>query len=160
MFSKRAKLVSISSVMGLFVAAAWLIMSAPAYATDIAWHSKGEPAKWSWVGSLRTNERTGTVEFKTGEKATFVCNGMNHSLDANRKQPWDTQCVYRFDDLSAITTHSAGTFDDVTQESKGAGKFVSGSGRFEGIAGEFTQVGHFSGDTVETDAVGSYSLAK
>ena len=65
---------------------------------------------------------------------------------------------FRFDDLSAITTHTAGTFDNVTQETKGVGKLVSGSGRFEGITGEVTVIGHFVGYSAESDWVGSYSL--
>ncbi len=151
--------VSASSGMGLVLAAALVALPAPSSATDIAWYAKGEPAKRSWVGAERSYERVYTVEFKTGEKATSVCNGMSHaSSSVDPRTPWDQQCVTRFDDLSAFTTHSAGRFDPKTQESRGTGKFVSGSGRFEGITGEFTTVGHFSGDTVESDSVGSYSL--
>ena len=149
-----------SSLTGLVLAAALLTSPTPSYAADLAWHSKSEgvPAKESWIGSERTFERTGTAEFKKGEKATYVCNGMNHSAAVPDERKWDQQCVFRFDDLSAITTHTAGTFDNVTQESKGAGRFVSGSGRFEGITGEVTVVGRFVGYSAESDWVGSYSL--
>jgi hypothetical protein len=117
MFSKTAKLVSISSMIGLFVAATSLAMATSLNAIDIAWHSKSEgvPPKESWIGSERTFERVGTAEFKTGEKATYVCNGMNHPLAAvPNKLPWDQQCVFRFDDLSALTIHMAGSFDSST----------------------------------------------
>jgi hypothetical protein len=144
----------------LVIAMALAASPAPSRAIDIAWHSKSEgvPAKESWIGSERTFERTGTAEFKSGDKATFVCNGMNHAAAVPDKRLWDQQCVFRFDDLSAITTHTAGTFDNVAQETRGVGKFVSGSGRFEGIAGEVTVVGHFVGYSAESDWVGLYSL--
>lgn len=127
-------------------------------ATDIAWRSKAEPAKRSWIGAEGSYERTGTAEVKTGEKTTFICNGMYHLFADKNNQPWDQQCVYRFDDLSAFIIHLSGSFNASTLETKGAGKFIGGAGRFEGIAGEVTMVGHFSGDIVESDAVGSYSL--
>jgi hypothetical protein len=146
--------------MALVIGTALVAFSAPSCATDIAWHSKGEPAKRILMGAEGSSyERMYTVEFKTGEKATSVCNGMTHpSSSVDPRTPWDQLCVTRFDDLSAITTHSAGHFDPKTQESRGTGTFVSGSGRFEGITGEFTMVAHFSGDTVEGDSLGSYSL--
>jgi hypothetical protein len=86
---------------------------------------------------------------------------MNHPLAAvPNKLPWDQQCVFRFDDLSALTIHMAGSFDSSTQETKGMGKFVSGTGRFEGIIGEVTATSHFTGYIVDTDWVGSYSLPR
>jgi len=156
--AQRAQLCS--SLIAFVLATALAASSPPSRAADIRWHSKsgGVPAKESWIGSERTFERTGSAEFKTGEKATFVCNGMNHQAAVPDKRPWDQQCVFRLDDLSAITTHTAGTFDNVTQETKGVGKFVSGSGRFEGITGEVTVIGHFVGYSAESDWIGSYSL--
>lgn len=153
--------VSVPSLMVGVLAMALVAFAASSRANDIAWHSKSEgvPPKESRIGSERTFERIGTAEFKTGEKATYVCNGMNHSLTAvPDKLPWDQQCVFRFDDLSVLTTHTAGTFNASTQETEGSGKFVSGTGRFEGISGEVTLVGHFTGYIVDTDWVGSYSL--
>jgi hypothetical protein len=158
----RVRQIYVSEVSSLTVLVfATALVSSPtlSYASDLAWHTKSEgvPAKESSIGSERTFERTGTAEFKK-EKATYVCNGMNHSAAVPDKRKWDQQCVFRFDDLSAITTHTAGTFDNVTQETKGAGQFVSGSGRFEGITGEVTVVGRFVGYSAESDWVGSYSL--
>jgi hypothetical protein len=153
MFSKTAKLVQMSSMIGLFVAAACLTMSGPALATDIAWHAKGEPASWHNANY----ERKGTVDFKTGEQGSYLTYGTNHK-DENGLMPWVSQTVFRFDDLSSITVRMAGNFDRASQITKGSGEFVSGTGRFEGITGKVTLVGKFSGSTSEMDWAGSYSL--
>ena len=73
-------------------------------------------------------------------------------------RPWVSQTVFRFDDLSSITVKMTGNYDPASYVTKGSGDIVSGTGRFEGVTGKVTMVGHFSGDNVETDWSGSYSL--
>ena len=135
------------------VVLALAVIASPALATDIAWHSKTEPA--SWAGA--NYERKGTVDFKTGEQGSFLSYGTNRKVE-NGLMPWIAVYVFRFDDLSSITVKQEGTFDPASQVSKGSGEFLGGTGRFEGITGKVTLVGRFSGSTAETDWVGAYTL--
>ena len=145
--------VSTSSLVALVLAAALAGFPAPSTAADIAWHAKGGPATWHNANY----ERRGDVDFKTGEQGSFLTYGTNHPMD-NGLRPWISQTVFRFDDLSSITVRMAGNYDPASQVTKGSGEIMSGTGRFEGITGKVTLVGHFSGDTVEADWAGSYSL--
>jgi hypothetical protein len=43
--------------------------------------------------------------------------------------------VFRFDELSALIIHASGSFNAGKFETKGAAKFVGGTGRFEGYYG-------------------------
>lgn len=142
-----------SNLIVLVVATALMGVSLPSRAADIAWHAKGEPATWH-----NTNyERRGAVDFRTGEQGSFLTYGTNHAME-NGLRPWVSQTVFRFDDLSSITVKMTGNYDPASYVTKGAGEIVSGTGRFEGITGKVTLVGHFSGDIMEGDWVGTYSL--
>ena len=83
--------------------------------------------------------------------------GSNHAVD-NGLMPFATVYMFRFDDLSSITVRMVGNFEQASQLSKGSGEILAGTGRFEGITGKVTLVGHFTGSMVEIDWVGSYSL--
>ena len=138
--SERGSVVRlVSSAVVLILA----ILASPALATDIAWHSKGEPASWHNANF----ERKGTVDFKTGEQGSFLSHGTNRKVE-NGLVPWIAVYVFRFADLSSITVIQAGNFDQASQISKGSGEFLVGTGRFEGITGKVTVVGRFSGSTV------------
>jgi hypothetical protein len=148
------KAMSAYTVIGLVLATATAAMPFPARATDIAWHAESMTTYNVWPNT----ERKGTVALETGEKASFVSKSTAELSDDKGMTPWKAEYVLRFDDGSAITFRSAGTFDRITEVSTGAGEFVSGTGRFEGITGKLTQVSRFSSSMVGTDFVGSYSL--
>ena len=149
----NANVVSTSGLIALVLATALVGFPLPSCATDIAWHAKGELATWHNANY----ERRGVVDFKTGDQGSFLTYGTNHPMD-NGLRPWVSQTVFRFDDLSSITVRMAGTYEPASQVTKGSGEIMSGTGRFEGITGKVTLVGHFSGDTFEGDWGGTYSL--
>jgi hypothetical protein len=156
MFSKRAKLVPMSSVIGLFVAAACLAVSVPLHATDIVWHETSV-LKYSSYPDYR---REGTAVFKTGEKANVVVNGKAEGSPKEDVGAFKGDWLLRFDDGSSITIHVAGTRGNTTWAGSCSGEFASGTGRYEGITGKVTFVSQVSGSVNEIDWVGSYSLPK
>lgn len=148
-----SKVVSTSSLIVLALSMALVAFPATSRATDIAWHSTGAPATWHNANY----ERKGTVDFNTGEQGSLLTYGTNHPRDKGLR-PWVSQTVFRFDDLSSISVGMSGNYDPASQVTRGSGEIMSGTGRFEGITGKVTLVGHFSGDSVEADWIGSYSL--
>lgn len=156
MFSKTAKLVQMSSMIGLFVAAACLTMSAPALATDIAWHETSV-LKYSVYPDYK---REGTAVFRTGEKANLVINGKAGGSPEQDVGRFTGEWLLRFDDGSTITIQVAGTRGITTGTGSGSGEFVSGTGRYEGITGKVTFVSQISSSVSEGDWTGSYTLPK
>ena len=145
---------SASGLMVLIVATAMVAFPVPSRATDITWHSRGEPAVWNNANY----ERKGTVDFKTGETGSFISYGTNRPTDKGLT-PFVSQYVLRFDDLSSIIVRMAGNFDEAIRVAKGSGEILGGTGRFEGITGKVTVVSRFSGGSApEMDWTGSYSL--
>jgi len=143
------------TVIGLVLATAIGAMPLPVRATDIAWYAETMTTYSVWP----ITERTGTVALETGERASLVSKSTADLSDDKGMTPWKAEYVLCFDDGSVITIRSAGTFDQRTEVSIGAGEFLSGTGRFEGITGKLTQVSRFSSSSVGTDFVGSYSLS-
>ena len=64
------------------------------------------------------------------------------------------QEVMRFDDRSMIIIQYEGRGNEGTRAATFQGEFLSGTGRFAGIAGTFKCAGKFR----EVDCIGSYSL--
>ena len=156
MFSETVKLLPISTVIGLFVAAASLAMSVPLHATDIAWHETSV-LKYSVYPDYK---REGTAVFKTGEKANLVIDGKAGVSPEQDVRRFTGEWLLRFDDGSTITIQVAGTRVITTGTGSGSGEFVSGTGRYEGITGKVTFVSQISSSISEGDWTGSYTLPK
>ena len=77
------------------------------------------------------------MEFKAGEKGSFLTYGTNHPMD-NGLRPWLSQTVFRFDDLSSISVKMAGNYDPASHMTKGSGEIIGGN--------------------IEADWAGTYSL--
>jgi hypothetical protein len=133
---------------------AGIAVTAPAVATDLAWHSTGGPA----VRFAMNFERKGTVDFK-GEQGSFVAYGTDLP-QTSALMPYVVVYVFRFDDISSITVRTNGEFDPGTKTSKVSGEILSGTGRFVGIRGKVAAINRITGDILETDWTGSYSLPK
>ena len=140
-------------VCGVLTGAVFAV-GVPALAADIDWHSKGEPAV-----RFGTNfERKGTLDFK-GEQASFVAYGTDLP-QTSIVMPYVVVYVFRFEDMSSITVRTNGDYDPGTRTARASGDILSGTGRFVGIRGKLTAINRMTGDILETDWTGSYSLPK
>jgi len=144
---------SMVSVVRLLLAAALLTITVPVNATEVAWHM----ALKLTYDSAPNYEREGTAVSKAGEKASVAVKGTYDATDEKGARPFKGQWLLRFDDGSMITIQLAGSTDNAGAI-RASGEFVSGTGRFKGIAGKLTYAGQRSGSDTETDLVGSYSL--
>jgi len=129
-----------------------LLLALPlaAQAADISWHrstrvvdSQG-PKTW----------QEGHVTFANGERAIITVNGIDGPMNSENWITFKGQEVMRFDDRSLIIMQYEGRANEGTRATTFQGEFLSGTGRFEGIAGTFKCAGKLR----EVDCSGSYSL--
>lgn len=131
-----------------------MLMAVPALAqaTDISW--KTTLTSGTMGGGKFT--RAGTAVLGTGETAEVNNEGTDGAIDEKGRANVTVDSVMRFKDGSSITTRYTGYRDTKTLEVAGRGEFLSGTGKYRGITGNFT----YSGSTGKTDSVGTYSLKK
>ena len=135
--------------MALYVAALTLLPLA-AQAVDISWHRSTRMVD---SDGPRTRKE-GTVTFANGERAVIIVNGIDGPMDRDNWMTFKGQEVMRFDDRSMIMLQYEGRQIEGTRATTFQGDFLSGTGRFEGIAGTFKCAGKLR----EEDCSGSYSL--
>jgi hypothetical protein len=124
--------------------------SAIAYAEEIAWRQLTEQTA-GLGGGMFTRE--GKATFKGGETATVATTSKMGPSSADASFPFEGQAVFTFVDGSTFTARFGGT-DKFDYTQTGWGEFISGTGRFQGIAGRYT----FQGKRGDTEHVGTYSL--
>ncbi len=131
-----------------------ILAAAPALAlgADISWKSTIDSGTMG--GGKFT--RLGTAVLSTGEKAELKLEGSDGAVDEKGRGTITVDAVMRFKDGSSITTRYAGYRDPKTLDVAGKGEFVSGSGKYQGITGEFSYTGHLG----DTKSVGTYTLKK
>jgi hypothetical protein len=162
LFDRTIKTLSVPLLYAGVIAGATLAAPDPAYGTDITGRSVSvvEPAA---AGFDYT--RHGVATFGSGELAAGVINGKLGPVSEGREYA-KIEATYRFDDGSTISMRFDGSWDLTT--GSGAGDFVAGTGRFQGITGTFTYTGKLHGridgnpprfpGPAEADWTGSYSV--
>ena len=138
--------------MGRFTAIVLAVVPALGLCADISWKSTTDS------GTMASGKftRLGAAAFSTGEKAELKLVGSEGAVDEKGRATVTVESVMRFKDGSSITTRHAGYRDPKTLETAGKGQFVSGTGRYQGITGQFSYTGHLG----STESVGTYTLTK
>jgi hypothetical protein len=112
-------------------------------------------------------ERQGDVLFEDGEKAKQILRG---TIDFNQgKGTFHSYSIFTFDDGSTTVVRNEGTFEippgGKLPVSEGKGKYIKGTGRFQGIEGTVSikgkqtkpYGGEYKGDQ-EIEATATYTL--
>jgi len=106
-------------------------------------------------------EKKGVAIYENGETAAYDARG---TFDYVKGQgPWEGYCQNSFADGSTIITKYQGTSTIVEGKKllKGEGKYIKGTGRFEGIKGKFSITGKYITKAYSvTDITGTYTLPK
>jgi hypothetical protein len=149
---RKADLRKCSGWAGWIAAAVLAAAPALALGADISWKSTTDS------GTMASGKftRLGAAVLSTGEKAELKLEGSEGAVDDKGRATVAVESVMRFKDGSSITTRHAGYRDPKTLETAGKGEFVSGTGRYQGISGQFTYTGYLG----STDSVGTYTLTK
>jgi hypothetical protein len=106
-------------------------------------------------------EKKGVAIYENGETAAYDTRG---TFDFIKGQgPWDGYCQISYADGSTIITKYQGTSTIVEGKKllKGEGKYIKGTGRFEGIKGKFSLAGKYITKAYSVvDVTGTYTLPK
>lgn len=154
MFSyRKAHFAMASGLVGWLAAVVLIAAPGLAQGADISW--KYTVGSGTMGGGKFT--RLGTAVLSTGETAEVKNEGIDGPSDEKGRPTVTVDSVMRFKDGSSIAMRYAGYRDPkLRDEAAGSGEFVSGTGRYQGITGQFTYKG-FAGST---EAVGTYTLKK
>ncbi len=152
--NRKAHFGMASRLAGWLVAVVLTAAPALAQGADISW--KYTVGSGTMGGGKFT--RLGTAVLSTGETAEVKYEGSEGASDEKKGRLTITiDAVMRFKDGSSITMRQVGYRDPgVGGEAAGSGEFVSGTGRYQGITGEYTYKGFLG----KTEAVGTYTLSK
>jgi hypothetical protein len=141
---------SFSILSRALYAAALTLLPLAAQAVDISWHRSTRLVDSE---GPRTRQE-GNVIFANGERAVIIVNGTDGPMDSDNWITFKGREVMRFDDRSMIFIQYEGRANEGTRATTFQGEFLSGTGRFEGVAGTFKCAGRLR----EVDCSGSYSL--
>jgi hypothetical protein len=142
-----------SGLAGWLTAAALLVVPALAQGADISW--KYTVASGTMGGGKFT--RLGTAVLSTGETADVKYEGTDGASDEKGRVTVTIDSVMRFKDGSSITMRQVGYRDPgMGGGAAGSGEFLSGTGKYQGITGQYT----YKGVLGKTEAVGTYTLKK
>ncbi len=173
---KRNVTITVVGVIGIFIIAAWLLVPAT--------QAKAETMKYNYTSQITKMEfivypdvkghvvglfeRRGVAIFEN-EVAALELWG---TFDYIKKQgPWEGYARITFKDGSTFTHKLLGASSfapDGTKLLKGKGEYIKGTGRFEGIKGEFSLTGRLitpnTKDKTKGDnwveVTGTYTLPK
>jgi hypothetical protein len=141
---------SFSILYRILYAAVLTLLPLAAHAVDMSWHRSTRMVDSE---GPRTRQE-GNVIFANGERAVTIVNGTDGPMNSENWITFKGQEVMRFDDRSMIIMQYEGRANEGTRAAAFQGEFLSGTGRFEGIAGTFKCAGKLR----EVDCSGSYSL--
>ncbi len=151
--ARKARLRFASGWVGWLTAAALLAVPALAQGADISW--KYTVASGTMGGGKFT--RLGTAVLSTGETAEVKYEGTDGASDEKGRVTVLIDSVMRFKDGSSITMRQVGYRDPgMGGGAAGSGEFLSGTGKYQGITGQYT----YKGVLGKTEAVGTYTLKK
>lgn len=138
---------------GWFAAAVLIAAPGLAQGADISW--KYTVASGTMGGGKFT--RLGTAVLSTGETAEVKYEGTEGASAEKGRLTITIDAVMRFKDGSSITMHQVGYHDPgMGGGAAGSGEFLSGTGKYQGITGQYTYKGFLG----KTEAVGTYTLKK
>ncbi len=106
-------------------------------------------------------EKKGVAIYENGEIAAYDTRGTFDSVKG--QGTWEGYCLTSFADGSTCVTKYQGTSTMVKGKKllKGKGKYIKGTGRFEGIKGKFSLAGKYITKAYSvTDVTGTYTLPK
>ncbi len=141
------------------VAATWLVLAAVALQIGATSTARAEEIAWRQVTTQtaflgRDYTREGDATFKNGEVAALAISGIvGPTSSVDFSHPYEAQAVFTFTDGSTIVARFSG-LEKADYAQSGSGRFVSGTGRFQGITGNYT----FQGKRGDTAHVGTYTL--
>ena len=106
-------------------------------------------------------EKKGVAIYENGETAAYDTRGTFDSVKG--QGPWEGYCLTSFEDGSTCVTKYQGTSTMVKGKKllKGKGKYIKGTGQFEGIKGKFSLTGKYITKAYSvSDVTGTYTLPK
>ena len=159
----------------LLIAAFLLVPATQAGAKSMQYKIVGYLTKVEWIAvpdvekhSVLLYERRGVAIYENGETAAYHSRGTSDSIKG--ESSFHGYSDYLFKDGSTIITEYTGTMwyppGEKLRSLKGEGKYIKGTGRFEGIKGEVSFTGKYvtpytkdetKGDNV-VDVTGTYTL--
>lgn len=161
----------------LLIAALLLVPATQAWAKQTKYRLFSYLTKVEWIAvpdverhSVILYERRGVVIYENGETAAYHTRGTADSIKGESSFHGYSDTLFK--DGSTIITEYTGTMwfppGEKLRIMKGEGKYIKGTGRFEGIKGKYSYTGKYvtpytkdetKGETV-VDVTGNYTLPK
>jgi hypothetical protein len=161
----------------LLIAALLLVPATQAVAKSMKYKISGHLTKVEWIAVpdvekhvVALYERRGVAIYENGETAAYHTRGTSESIKG--ESSFHGYSDYLFKDGSTIMTEYTGTMwyppGEKRRSLKGTGKYIKGTGRFEGIKGKVSFTGEIiapytkdktKGENV-VDVTGNYTLPK
>jgi len=161
----------------LLIAVSLLLPATQAGAKSMKYKIAGYLTKVEWIAVpdvekhvVALYERRGVAIYENGETAAYHTRGMSESIKG--ESSFHGYSDYLFEDGSTIMTEYTGTMwyppGKKLRSLKGTGKYIKGTGRFEGIKGKVSFTGKIvapytkdktKGENV-VDVTGNYTLPK
>ena len=161
----------------LFIAALLLVPATQAVAKSTKYKISGHVTKVEWIAVpdvekhvIVLYERRGVAMYENGESAAYHTRGTTNTIKG--KGSFHGYSDYLFEDGSTIMTEYTGTMwyppGKKLRSMKGEGKYIKGTGRFEGIKGKLSFTGKivapYTKDKTKgenaVDVTGNYTLPK
>ena len=168
----------ILGLLSILLIAVWLLVpatQAEAKTVKVKYKIAGYLTKVEWIAvpdvekhAVALYERRGVAIYENGETAAYHTRGTTDSIKGQGS--FHGYSNYLFEDGSTIMTEYTGTMmlapGEKLRSLKGEGKYIKGTGRFEGIKGKISFTGKFvapytkdktKGENV-VDVTGKYTL--